>query len=91
VADVLPLGPLARNLEHRFVEVDARDRTVLRIQRQVDAGADAHLEYAFTGLDVHPIDSAKAAGMERWAEGEIVHLGNFVVDGANEIVFNDRH
>ena len=30
--------------------------SLARIQREVDAGADAHLEHALAGLDVHPLD-----------------------------------
>ena len=56
VADALARDALARLLEHRARQVDAGDRAVARIQRGVDAGADADLEHAIAGLDAHPLN-----------------------------------
>ena len=61
VADALARDALARLLEHRAREVDAGDRAVARIERGVDAGADADLEHAIARLDAHPLDRLDAA------------------------------
>ena len=37
-------------------EVDAGDGAVARVERGVDAGADADLEHAVARLDAHPLD-----------------------------------
>ena len=59
-----------------------------RIERQVDAGADADLEHALARLDVHPLDGLEPAGMERRTEEQVVDLGELVVDRFDEIVLD---
>ncbi len=87
-ADALARGALARLLEHRTREVDPGDRTGLGIERKVDAGAHANLEHALARLNVHSLDRLQAARVQRRAEGEIVDLGELVVDAFDEIVLD---
>ena len=61
-----------------------------RIERQVDAGADADLEHALARLDVHALDRLQPAGMQRRAEGEVVNLGELVVHRLDKVVFDGR-
>ena len=88
VPDAFARDPFARLLEHRARQIDAGDRAVARIERRVDAGADADLEHAIAGLDAHPLDGVDAAGMQRGAEGEVVDPGELFVDAVDEIVFD---
>ena len=55
-----------------------------RIQRQVDAGADADLEHALARLDVHALDRLQTAGVQRRTEDEVVDLRELVVDAFDE-------
>ena len=90
VADAFARDAIARLLEHRAREVDAGDRAVARIQRGVDAGADADLEHAVARLDPHPLDRLDAAGVQRRAEREVVDRREVFVDAGDEIVFDGR-
>ena len=42
------------------------------------------------GLDIHPLNRLKPAGMQRRSEGEVVDLGELVVDPFDEIIFDGR-
>ena len=53
---------------------------VARIERGVDAGADAHLEHPIAGLDAHPLNRLHAAGVQRRTEHEVVDRGELFVD-----------
>src|SRR5688572_31459673 len=64
VADVLVGNPLAGLLEHRSGEIDPGDRTVFRIEREIDPGPDTDLEHTLTRLDIHPLDGLEAARMK---------------------------
>ena len=46
IAELLPLDPPRRALEHVGAEVDADDAVVALVERQRDAGADTELENA---------------------------------------------
>jgi hypothetical protein len=59
-----------------------------RIERKVDAGADADLEYAFARLNVHPLDRLETAGVKRGSEDEVVDFREFVVDALDEIILD---
>ena len=41
--------------------------------------------------DAHPLDRLHAAGMQRRAEGEVVDLGELVVDALDEVVLDGGH
>jgi hypothetical protein len=88
VADGFAGGAVACDLQHRAAEVDADDRAVRRVERQVDPGADADFEDALPGLDVHAFDRLEPAGMQRRSKGDVVDLGQLVVDALDEIVFD---
>ena len=88
-ADALARDAVARLLEHRARQVDAGHRAVARIERGVDAGADADLEHAIARLDAHPLDRVDAAGMQRRTEGEVVDRRELLVDARDEIVLDD--
>ena len=91
IGHVLPGGALPRLLEHGRGEIDAGDRGVPRIQRQVDAGADADLEHAVLTGDAHPLDRLQSAGMQRRAEGQVVHLRELVVHALDKIVLDGSY
>src|SRR6186713_457428 len=91
VPDVLALGTLASDLEHRLAEVDARYRTVLRIERKIDAGADSDLEHALARLNVHSLDGAKSPRVKRGAKNDVVDLCKLVVHTGDEIILNRCH
>jgi hypothetical protein len=61
---------------------------ILRIERRVDAGADADFEDAVTGPDPHAIAGDKSAGMERRTENYVVDTGQLFVNACNEIVLD---
>src|SRR4029453_10840587 len=64
VADAFARDALARLFEHRAREVHARDGAVPRIERGVDAGADADFEHPVAWPDPHTLDRVDASRME---------------------------
>jgi hypothetical protein len=62
----------------------------LRIQGGIDARANADLEHAIVGADLHPLNRLDASRVQRRPEKEIVGPRNVLVDPLNEIVFDDR-
>jgi hypothetical protein len=66
VADAFARDTLARLFEHRAREVDACYRAVARIQRGVDAGADADFQDTVAWPDSHPLDRVHPPG---WSTG----------------------
>ncbi len=76
-------------LEHRARQVDAGHRTITRIQRGVDAGADPDFEDTVAPLDAHPLNGVHAARVKRGSEREVIDPGNVLVHARHEIVLDD--
>ena len=72
MVEILLTHPFARPLQHCVRNVDAGDAQVLRIERQADAGADAHFEHP-TSNPLRRVDRQGAPGPEHPAEHEVVN------------------
>ena len=75
-------------VKHQRREIDAGDVAVRRVQRRVDAGADANFENLVAGLDAHAVERDESSRMERGTEGQVVNLGNLVVDAFDEVILD---
>ena len=60
-------------------------RAGARIQRQIDAGADADFEHVRAGANAHLLDRLDAAGMQRRTIGVVVDLRDVLVDLLDEV------
>ena len=88
VAQILVGDAFARPFEHRARKIDASHRAVGRIQRRIDSGAYADLEYAVARLDAHALNRIHSAGMQNRAKSEVVEPRDILVDPRNEVVLN---
>ncbi len=90
---VKPLArdPLPRLLEHGTGQVNPRHRAIARVQRRVDAGADADFEDAIGRLDAHALERVHPPGMKRWPERPVVHEREIFVHPSDKVVLDRGH
>src|SRR5688572_29838587 len=88
VAEALAGDALARLVEHRRREVIPGDVTVARIERGVDACADADFEDMAPWPDFHPVARDEASRVERRTEDQVVDARQLFIDAFDEVIFN---
>jgi len=69
------VDPLDGLVEHLLHEVDAGELARPRVERKVQARADAHLEHRIAPLDGELLDGGGASGSEDPVEDEVVDRG----------------